>query len=443
MIDPEILKYLYGLTNRGIKLGLEPTRQLLQYFGNPHLKIPSIHIAGTNGKGSTAAITQSILQAAGYQTGLYTSPHLLDFRERIRINQQLIGSEEIAHQVSRIKLASEKIGVPVTFFEFTTVMAFLHFFEQKTDINVIEVGLGGRLDATNLCQAEVSLITSLSQDHTAYLGTDILKIAEEKAAIIKESGTVFAHIEEDRVFNRIVKTATDRSARIFRLGKDFQGTRKAFSLKGQNFDFDWHPWHYADLQLGLIGRHQIGNASLAVAACVEMGKKGWDIPEKAVREGLKNARWEGRLEIIGEHPTIVVDCAHNPEGAKKLTQSLREFFSFKRCLLVVGIMKDKPIDEMLAELAGLADHIFLVRPDQERSEDPQELKRGLAPWPVAVDIVERIPDALNVVRAHAGPDDLICITGSIFTVAEAKQTFKNETSFKTTIPHPDTSHPGG
>ena len=443
MTDPEILKYLYGLTNRGIKLGLEPTRQLLQHFGNPHLKIPSIHIAGTNGKGSTAAITQSILQAAGYRTGLYTSPHLLDFRERIRIGQELIGAEEIVQQVSRIKLASEKIGVPVTFFEFTTVMAFLHFFEQKTDVNVIEVGLGGRLDATNLCQAEVSLITSLSRDHTEYLGTDIMKIAEEKAAIIKEGGTVFANIEEDRVFNKIVKTATDRAARIFRLGKDFQGTRKAFNLKGQSFDFDWHPWHYEDLQLGLIGRHQTGNASLAVAACVEMGKKGWDIPEKAVREGLKNARWEGRLEIISERPTIVVDCAHNPEGAKKLTQSLREFFSFKRCLIVVGIMKDKPIDEMLAELAGLADHIFLVRPDQDRSEDPHELKRRLAPWPVAVDIVERIPDALNVVRANAGPDDLICITGSIFTVAEAKQTFKNETSFKITNPHPDASYPGG
>ena len=199
----EALDYLYSLTQSGIKLGLQNTSRLLEYFENPHLGIRTIHICGTNGKGSTAAITESVLRAAGLKTGLYTSPHLLDFRERIQINRSLIEKQAATELILRIKKAVEELDIPVTFFEFGTVLAFLYFKEHDTDVNILEVGLGGRLDATNLCESEISIITSISRDHTEFLGTDLKQIAFEKASIIKDSGTVFAHIPNEKLFNVI------------------------------------------------------------------------------------------------------------------------------------------------------------------------------------------------------------------------------------------------
>lgn len=438
----ETLDYLYGLTKSGIKLGLKNTARLLHYFGNPQLKVRTVHIGGTNGKGSTAAFTDSILRAAGYHVGLYTSPHLLDFRERIRLDREPIGQDEVIELASRIRHAAEKLDLAVTFFEFGTVMAFLYFFEKKADWNVIEVGLGGRLDATNLCQAEVSILTSVSKDHTEYLGEDLKQIAWEKSLIIKENGTVFAHIESDSVFDVVKDVAQKRSAQIGRYGKDFNTRLRECGSQGQKIDFSWREYRLEGLELPLIGRHQAANAALALVACLELGSKNPQISEQAVREGLKTTQIEGRLEVIGDRPTVILDCAHNPDGVRKLTLTIREYFTYTRCFLVLGVMKDKPLDEMLEIFSGFADHFILCRPQSKRSEDPKELQNRLQGLHKAVEIIEEIPYALEKSKHLAKSDDLICITGSIFTVAEAKQYLAHERVPKSNPGFTDACLPG-
>ena len=270
----EALDYLYSLTHSGIKLGLQNTSRLLQYFDNPQLSIRTIHIAGTNGKGSTAAITESILRAAGLKTGLYTSPHLLDFRERIQTNRNLIEKQDITRLTQKIKHAVEELQIPVTFFEFGTVLAFLYFREQNVDVNILEVGLGGRLDATNLCEAEVSIITSISRDHMEYLGDDLKQIAFEKASIIKPSGTVFADIPDNEIFNVVNSLAQSRDATVYRLNSEFK-VAQIESKKGlQTFDFSGKQEEFTGLELPLIGRFQAKNAGLAIAACLKLLRNG-------------------------------------------------------------------------------------------------------------------------------------------------------------------------
>ena len=356
----EALNYLYSLTQSGIKLGLKNTARLLQHFGDPQLKIRTIHIAGTNGKGSTAAITESILRASGYKVGLYTSPHLLDFRERIQTNRRMIEKQQTFDLITRIKSAVENIKIPITFFEFGTVLAFLYFNEQNTDINIIEVGLGGRLDATNLCQAEISIITSISRDHTQYLGEDLEQIAFEKACIIKESGTVFAHIPEYRVFKVVSDLSRKCSADLFCLGVDFQVDLEAGNEGKNIFSFKWGSLVLNNLTLPLTGSYQRDNAGLALSACLKLKERGLNIKEKHLRKGLETVSWEGRLETVSSHPTVVLDCAHNEESVRNMTIELRKNFKFSRCFIILGLMQDKKIDEVIKILSQLGDHFFLV-----------------------------------------------------------------------------------
>ncbi|MFQ5671738.1 MAG: bifunctional folylpolyglutamate synthase/dihydrofolate synthase [Nitrospinales bacterium] len=422
----ESLNYLSSLLPSGIKLGLENTARLLRYFGDPQLKIPAIHIAGTNGKGSTAAFAESILRAAGYRVGLYTSPHLLDFRERVQVNRVPIAPDEFAELAGRIKQAAESGNIPITYFEFSTVLAFLYFHEKKLDWNVIEVGLGGRLDATNLCHAEISILTSISRDHADQLGSNLETIAFEKASIIKDRGTVFADIPNEAVSKVIARVARDRRATLQCLRKDFEAERTTFNSQSQSIDFRGRQRHWKNLTLPLIGRHQVANAALAIAACLELNSKQHSVSETAVRQGLQTTRWDGRLETVAKNPDIVLDCAHNPDGVKKLTESLREYFKFDQCLLVLGTMRDKPVEDMLGILARFAHKIILVKPRQQRSEDPNRLYAILRKYHKFVEIINEIPYALNSARRMVRPTDIICVTGSLFTVAEAKQFFANE-----------------
>lgn len=428
----EALDYLYGLHPGGIKLGLENTRHLLRHFGDPQLKARTIHITGTNGKGSTAAFAESILRIGGHRVGLYTSPHLFHFSERIRVDGSPIQEKELAEGVFRIKQAVEALKINVTFFEFSTVLAFLYFQEKKTGWNVIEVGLGGRLDATNLCQAEISIITSIGLDHTQYLGTRLEGIAYEKAFIINNYGTVFAHIEDNAALDAVKKLAQERSAKLLRFGEDFHAELRTHHPRGQTVDFSFKDHHLRNLVLPLIGRHQVTNASLALAACLEVNSRDPKFDETAIRRGLNATRWEGRLEVAATNPTVILDCAHNPDGVIKLTQTVREYFSYSRIFLVLGVMKDKPIDRMLEIFSEFADRFILVKPAQERSEDPRVLMdslRNRLACQKPIDIVEQIPYALHKAKQAANSEDLICVTGSIFTVAETKRSLANEAFF--------------
>ena len=420
------LEDLYDLTTRGIKLGLDNTSRLLDHFGNPQLAIPTVHIAGTNGKGSTAAFTESILRACGKKVGLYTSPHLFSFNERIQINRSPISDSELTELIFRVKEAVERLKIPVTFFEFSTVMAFLHFFEQKTDWNVIEVGMGGRLDATNLCKVDASIITSIGMDHTQYLGRNLERIAYEKACIIKDFGTVFAHIEDKAALGVVKHVARDRSAKLKLSGKDFKAEFKAVTPRGQTIDFSFGDFHMKEVEVPLIGRHQVANAGLALAACLKLKSKDLPIKPPVLQKGLESTRWQGRMEVVSRNPTVVMDSAHNPDGVRSLTQTLREYFKFERCLLVIGMMEDKAIDEMLKLFSCVGDHFFLVKPNQPRAVDPKHLAKRLSVVQKPVDIIPDIPYALETVKKSSNPEDLICITGSIYTVSEAKQYLAND-----------------
>ena len=426
------LRYLYSLSQTGIKLGLDNIRCLLNHFGNPQLNIPTIHIAGTNGKGSTSALIESILRTSGYRVGLYTSPHLINFSERVQINRIPIVQDTLCHLVSRIKKATEILSLPVTFFEFTTALAFLYFFESGTDWNVVEVGLGGRLDATNLCDAEVSIITSISEDHTEYLGADLKQIAYEKASIIKNNGTVIANTINDELFEIINLQARKHNAPVHRLGVDFKAESISHSSGGQKFSYTDQQGHLDNLELPLIGRHQVANAALAITCCLALrAKNAQRITDQTIRQGLASTQWEGRLEVIKTHPTILLDCAHNPDGVRNLTMAIREYFTYKRLHLVLGIMKDKPCSEMIEIISPIADRIILVKPKQERSWNPDIFSEKLIKCHKLVEIIEEIHYAVSIVLKTSEPEDLICITGSIFTVAEAKQYFENEGLIKT------------
>ena len=425
----EALDYLTSLTQSGIKLGLKNTARLLQHFGDPQLKTRTIHIGGTNGKGSTAAITESILRASGYKVGLYTSPHLLDFRERIQINRRMIEKQQTVDLITRIKSAVERIKIPITFFEFGTVLAFLYFYEENTDINIIEVGLGGRLDATNLCQAEISIITSISRDHTQYLGEDLKQIAFEKASIIKESGTVFAHIPEYRVFKVVSDLSRKCSADLFCLGVDFQVDLEAGNEGKNIFSFKWGSLVLNNLTLPLTGSYQRDNAGLALSACLKLKERGLNIKEKHLRKGLETVSWEGRLETVSSHPTVVLDCAHNEESVRNMTIELRKNFKFSRCFIILGLMQDKNIDEVIKILSQLGDHFFLVPVNPPRGEAPDKLAKKLKIYNKPSRIFETFSNAFQAVKQIASQNDLICITGSIFLVAKAKECFNDENTF--------------
>lgn len=420
------LDYLYSLSKSGIKLGLENTRRLLSYFGDPHLKIATIHIAGTNGKGSTSAITESILRASGFRVGLYTSPHLLDFCERIQINRKPIDKEPLCELISEVKKATEALQISVTFFEFSTVMAFLYFFENKTDWNVIEVGLGGRLDATNLCQAEISIITSIAMDHTEYLGSDLKQIAFEKASIIKPGGTAIANLSEQEVMDVVSQHSQKNDAKLYLSGVDFKAEEISHTPKGQIFNYNSKQLFLNHLELPLIGKHQTNNSSLSIR-CVEILKeKNKQITEQGIRDGLKSVSWPGRLEVVNTYPTILLDCAHNPDGVKRLTEALSEYFTYDRCHFILGIMKDKPYCEMIDIISHIADRIIFVKPRQDRSWDLRLLQEKLQKSHKVVEIIEEIHYAMDIAKKTSAPNDLICITGSVFTVAEAKQYIDNE-----------------
>jgi dihydrofolate synthase/folylpolyglutamate synthase len=420
------LEYLYSLTQSGIKLGLENTQAMLSHFDNPQLKIPTIHLAGTNGKGSTAAFTESILRSAGNRVGLFTSPHLNDFRERIQINRKLMSEKDLVDLIQKIKEASQYLEINPTFFEFSAVMAFLYFFEQKTDWNIIETGLGGRLDATNLCKGKISIITSISLDHTQYLGNSLKEIATEKAEIIKKDGIVIAGCIGEEAMKPIINKANSLNAPLYRFKNDFEIGEVELSKDGLYFDYRGRKNHFRKLHIPLLGRYQANNAAIAVSAGLILNEIGIEIAESAIRKGLSETSWDGRLEIVGTRPTIVLDCAHNPESVKELATALSDHFVYKRCIIVLGVMGDKPIDKLIETIEGIADHIILVKPNQKRSADPELLLKKLAKSQKVVEIIEEIPYALSTAHNISNPEDIICVTGSVFTVAEARQSIENE-----------------
>ncbi len=477
MTYDETLRFLYSLEKFGIRFGLENISLTLNLLQNPHQKFKSIHIAGTNGKGSTAAMIASILQHAGYKTALYTSPHLQDFRERIRINGFMIPEEDVIELTERInyelRITNYELrtqnSIQLTFFEFTTAMAFLYFAREKVDFAVVEVGMGGRLDATNVLNPVLSIITEIDIEHTEHLGEDIKSITREKGGITKDYGTVILSSSKQDVIETIESLCKEKNAKLYRIGKDYVGEKENTDIHSQQFKFIdryneiRNPQSaIQNIEIPLLGKYQIINASTAVKAALILpsiipslqkgGSRGRiKIDESAVREGLKNVKWNGRLEIVSENPIIILDGAHNPAAARALSEELekikgqgsrvRSQGKNSKLILIIGILKDKDYKGIISFLAPIADYIIIAKPKTLRAREPEDLKTESLKYPPPpasphkwgrnkvgglmerVVIIEEISEAVKKVKSLVNADDIICITGSFFTVGEARKIF--------------------
>jgi dihydrofolate synthase / folylpolyglutamate synthase len=414
-----MIEYLYALQKHGIKLGLETMRILLDRVGNPHRSLRVLHIGGTNGKGSTAAMVAAVLQHAGLRVGLYTSPHLIEFRERIRVNGCMITEHHAEKSIARLRAVLEDNLEP-TFFEMTTALAFLHFAESEVDAAVLEVGLGGRFDATNVVEQPLaSVITTIGLDHQEYLGHTEEAIAFEKGGIIKPFVPVVIGRMGEKAEQVLRRIAQDRAAPLWQLGRDFaiDGTHvERLTYRGVT-----RVWE--DLTCGLAGRHQWDNAACALALLESAERAGVAVDAAAVRNGLRTVSWEGRLEAIGEYPTVVLDGAHNPAAAHALAEYLKDFalsHPTSRIILVWGMMRDKDRRGFIDPLLPCVSEIVLTQATLARSATVEELRAILLEWQGPVLEAVLPMDALTVARSRAMPHDLICITGSLMLLGDIK-----------------------
>jgi len=418
----EAVSYLYGLERFGIKLGLENTLSLLNYLGNPHLKFPSVHIAGTNGKGSVCAMLESILCHSGYKTGLYTSPHLVDFRERIRICRQWIEKDFILDFVKNLKEKIEK--EQYTFFEVTTVLAFLCFAQKKIDIGVIETGLGGRLDSTNVLNPEVAIITTINYDHTDKLGTTLSQIASEKGGIIKPNVPTVVMAEKKKVTDVLKSICEKRKSEFIHIKDVTRWEINKSSISGSIFSFESDSVKYKNLKLNLAGSHQIKNAVASITAIEELKKKGWKIKKNGVREGLKKVNWRGRLEIFQKKPLVLLDVAHNPEGAKILVDSLKKLIPDKKITFIFGVVEGKDFPQLLSILKEYSHLIILTQPKYPKMISPGILAEELEKKKANYKVIPEIKEAFEFAKENTKSSDAICITGSHFTVGEFLEIFE-------------------
>ena len=465
----ETINYIYNLRKHGIKFGLRNITRLLSILGNPHKSFPAVHVAGTNGKGSTSVFIASLLKISGLKVGLFTSPHLVSFTERIRVNSEEITEYEVMSLTEEIR--SKVVDFSPTFFEVVTALAFLYFQRKRIDIAVIEVGMGGRLDATNILMPEVSVITCIDYDHREYLGDTLSEIAYEKAGIIKDSIPVVISSQAPDVLDVIEAKAKEKNSEVYLYGRDFSAVLKREDPAGIWFDyFGGDSFDIHDLYLPLIGEHQMQNATVAIKAVELINERmlippnppllkgGWGglkthhsslITHHSIRKGLASTRWPGRLEMIQDNPPILIDGAHNPAAAVVLSRALKKnFFGiYKRIILILGIMGDKDIEGIMKPLLPIASEIILTSPGYERAAPPAKLagiaaSLGFPEARVAPCVKDAIEMAIKISECgmqNSGceirsteyeiipkseickPKSLIVITGSFYTIGEAEE----------------------
>lgn len=433
----ELINELYSKRAKGIKLGLERVLSVLEQFGNPHDSFLSIHIAGTNGKGSVSKIIYSLLRAHGFKVGLFTSPHLTRFTERIIVNDEEISEDNIIKLVEKIK----PYGEVLTFFEYVTIMAFLYFREMEVDYAVIETGMGGRLDATNVVKPEVSIITSIGLDHQEFLGDTLSSIAQEKAGIIKK-GIPIVSASQDKEAEEVISTkAREMNSPLFVYGKHFRS-----EIKSMDFDsiiFDFYPYNFQpsdlstkcvknspfhNLQLSLTGIHQKENASLALKAFMTIYNQ-WE--ESVIRKALKNVNMPGRLEVVCKEPLIIFDIAHNPLAMKRLIDSLKRLTE-KKPIVVFGIMRDKDVYGVLKEFTNYAEKILFTSAKYERALKYEDLLRSVNGLSRNI---QALPDSLSAFKkglslCNENRDFFLLCTGSAYLIGEIKEALGEKSSLR-------------
>ena len=438
----DALEYLYSFADyercaSGLfgpaRFNLARTERLLAALGNPQQRFPSVLIAGTKGKGSTAAMLASVLKASGSAVGLYSQPHLHTYRERIRVDGRLIGESELARLVSEARLAVEQTHAlspelgRLTTYEIGTALTLQYFAQRPVDLAVLEVGLGGRLDSTNVVQPLVSVITSISLDHVQILGSTIPLIAREKAGIIKEDGVVVCAPQVPEARTVIEEVAAARRARLVfvdpaRISIQGRGQPRGEGERGPwRFNLSGQLATYQNLELSLLGAHQLVNAATAVTALEELTPHGFVVSPRQVKQGLLSVRWPGRLEVLAHSPLVIVDGAHNADSADRLREALYDSFEFERLLLILGASADKDIAGIARALAPYADKVLLCRSRHPRAANPEALLAIVAAYNSDASVCGSVAEALDRARELAGPRDAICATGSLFVVAEGRE----------------------
>ncbi|MFC1885503.1 bifunctional folylpolyglutamate synthase/dihydrofolate synthase [Thermodesulfobacteriota bacterium] len=430
MTMPSILSYnecmqaMFSLNRFGIKLGLSSIQNVLDGLGNPQNAFSCVHVAGTNGKGSIASALSTIFNLAGYKVGLYTSPHLVRFNERIRINGRPIDDDDVVRSYHAVKdlHSGER---ELTFFEYATAMALYEFGRQQIDWAIIETGMGGRLDATNIIQPFISIISNISLEHQMYLGKTVSQIAGEKGGIIKKKTPVITGVKQPKALSVIQEIARKKEAPLYRLGKDFRVRRrgqKQFSYFGMD-----HIWR--DLKTGLLGNHQVDNAALVLSACEILNRSQTDLSLENISNGLLRNNWPGRLEIFSTSPVILLDGAHNLAAARNLARFLSENLKDRNITLVAGILDDKPYTAMLRYLLPLCSRAILTRAKIDRALPPDRLydeaKTSLSDIQISPDVCSALKTAVETTT----PEDVICIAGSLYVVGEAKEALDKNASF--------------
>ena len=432
----EALDYIYSFIDYE-RTSLEGPRRfdlsritaLLELLGQPHRRYKAVHIAGTKGKGSTVAMIESILRAAGYKTGLFTSPHLHTYRERMRTGGQLITEKQLAAHVERLIPLAERLS-GLTTFEITTALAFSYFAQEKIEWAILETGLGGRLDTTNVVDPAVAVITHIGYDHVDVLGHTLSQIAFEKAGIIKEGRPVVSMPQRPTALRVIKRACRERKAPLTLVGRDWTWERKGFDLKGQKLDAHCHQKpnagssslcrDYANLSIPFLGAHQLVNTTTVVATVAELARQGVSLSPKKVVEGLKTTSWPGRLEVLNREPLLVVDGAHNVDSAQALAKALPEYFDYQRLILVLGFSADKDIDGIFRELLPLAYQVIVTQSRHPRAADLDLLKEKVRARGGEAIPCRSTEEALWQAMGLARGRDLVCITGSLYVVAEAR-----------------------
>lgn len=426
----EALKYIEETHKFGMKLGLDSTGKLLELLGNPHENLKVIHVAGTNGKGSVCSFISNILKEEGYNVGLYTSPYLETFTERIRVNGENIPKEDVARIITIIK---DKIEIMVnkgysspTEFEIVTAMAFYYYNEQKMDYVVLEVGLGGRYDSTNVIKNPlVSVLVSISLDHIGVLGDTIGKIAYEKAGIIKENGTAVVYKQVKEAEDVIKEVCKEKNADYIEVNFEDVIVKKS-DIYSQVYDCVVMGEKFDNIEIKLIGEHQINNSILGLNVIKFLrDNKNVKISNDSIRKGLLNTKWPGRIEKIKEKPMLIIDGAHNEDGAKSLVKALEKNFPNKKLTIIIGMLADKDIDSVLEILMPKFDKVITTNPDSDRAISCEELKNKISKYVDNVIAIENIEDAVKYTLDNAKEDDVIISAGSLYMIG-AVRTLVNE-----------------
>lgn len=402
------------------KWKLERVEKLLELIGNPHHGKKFIHVAGTKGKGSTSAMIASVLKSAGFKVGLYISPHLVDFRERISINGEMISEDQVCQLITQmkpyvdyLKSQEEQYG-SISFFDVYTALALLYFAIEDTDFTVLEVGMGGRLDATNVVTPLVSIITQISYDHIQSLGNTLTAIAREKTGIIKKNGYVVSSPQEAEAMNVIEIICKSQNAKLFKVGEDI-----SFQKNDDNtFDVSGIINKYENIHVNLLGDHQLINAVTAIGSLEVLSFHGYKIPSYAISDGLEKVKWRARIEVIQKDPIIILDVAHNAASAKALRDTIKSNFKYNKLILILGSSMHKDIKGMGRYLCPIADHVILTKVNNPRAMNPEDVYEELKDHNNNFIITKDVLSAFKKAKSIADPHDLICITGSVYLAGE-------------------------